>query len=124
MNQKNIFTIIAVVLLLQGIFFYVMGDKVIADSFPNLDDKGIYAGTVLMQVISVISLIVGMITYAVRNTANAVWAYLIGFILFSGLSLKHLLVDHINVPIPAIVIQLGIVLACAYLWMQNRKAIA
>lgn len=124
MNQKNIFTAIAIVLFLQGIAFYAMGDKIIASSFPSLDEKGIYAGVTLLQVISAISIIVGLITYANRGTANVVWAFLIGFALLSALTLKHLLVDHINVPTAAVIIQLGIVLACAYLWMQNRKAVA
>ena len=61
MNQKNIFTAIAVVLLLQGIAFFVMGDQIIASSFPNLDETGKYAGVTLMQVISAISIIVALI---------------------------------------------------------------
>jgi hypothetical protein len=41
--------------------------------------------------------------------------------LFGLNSLKHLFIDHINVPIPALVIQLGIALVCGYLWMQSGK---
>lgn len=121
MNQKNIFSLISLILLAQGVFFFLMGAKVAGEAFPGLDENGINAGAKLMQVISVTSIIVGLISYACREFPQVVWAYVLGFGLFLGLSLKHLLVDHINVPIPAIIIQALIFLSCGYLWMQQRK---
>jgi len=121
MNQRNIFTIIGAVLALQGIAFYFMAVNVVSSAFPNLDEAGKQAPTILMQVMGVLSFSLGLIAYASRNTSAILGAFCIGFILFLLVTLKHLLIDHINVPIPAVVIQVCIVLACAYLLMQNKK---
>jgi len=121
MNQKNIFTVIGVILVLQGIAFYLMGDKMSSQTFPNLDEAGRSASINLLQVISMMSIAIGLISFAVRNSPQVLWAYTIGFSLFGLNSLKHLLVNHINVPVVALVIQLGIALVCAYLWTQNKK---
>src|ERR1700684_4008412 len=122
MNQKNIFTVIAVVLLIQGIAFYWMGDKMTADTFPNLDEAGKNASVKLLQVISMLSIAVGLITFAARNSPEVVGAYALGFGLFSLNSLKHYFIDHINVPMAALIIQIAIALVCAYLWIQKSKA--
>lgn len=121
MNQKTIFTVIAAILVLQGIAFYFMREDIVISSFPQLDEAGRPAATTLMEVMGVMSVLIGLITYAARNSAEVLWAYCIGFILFSIVSLKHLLFDHVNVPIPAIAIQIVIVLACGYLLMQGNK---
>ena len=121
MNQKNMFTAFAAILVLQGIFFYLMGDKIVSDAFTNLDETGKFAAINLMQVLSMLSIALGLISYAARNTPEVLWAFTIGFGLLCIISLKHLLADHINVPIPALIIQIGIVLISAYLWMQSGK---
>src|SRR5690242_18907399 len=104
MYQKTIFTVIEAILVLKGIFFFTMCEKVITDAFPTIDEAGKTSAMPLLQVMAVLSVIVGLITYAARNTPQVLWAYTIGFALFTILSLKHLLADHINVPIPALVI--------------------
>jgi len=121
MNQKNIFPVIGAILVLQGIFFYFMGEKMALQTFPDLNDSGVYAVKNILQVLSMVSITVGLISFAARNTPQVLWAYTIGFSLFAINSLKHLLVDEINVPIPALVIQLAIALVSAYLWSQNKK---
>lgn len=121
MNQKNIFTVIAVILLLQGIFFYLMGGKVVADVYPNLAADGVAATTTMMKVVAMVSIAFGLVTYTVRNSSQVLWAYTIGFGLFSLNTLKDLFIDKINVPIPAVVIQLGITLICGYLWYQRSR---
>ena len=121
MNQKNIFTAIGAILAIQGIAFYFMADNVVSSAFPNLDEAGKHAPIILMQVMAVMSFALGLVAYASRNTPGDLWAFFIGFALFSIVSLKHLFIDHINVPIPAIVIQLCIVLACGYLLVSGSK---
>lgn len=121
MNQKNVFTVIGAILVLQGIVFYLMGDKMSSSVFPNLDEAGKHASTNLMQVISIMSIALGLISFAARKSPQVLWAFTVGFGLFGLNSLKHLFVDHINVPIPALIIQIGIALVCGYLWLQNRK---
>ena len=124
MNQKNLFTIIGAVLVLQGIAFFFMGDKIVVDSFPNLDETGIHATTTLLTVVGTLSILIGLVTYAARETPAVLWAYGIGTLLLTANTLKHLLVDHINVPTFAWVLQVLILLACIYLWMQSRKTVA
>ena len=121
MNQRNIFSIIGAVLVLQGIFFYFMADYVVSDAFTGLDETGKYAPVILMQVMAVMSVALGVIAYASRNTPEVLGAFFLGFTLFLLISLKHLFIDHINVPIPAVAIQAGIVIACGYLRMQSGK---
>jgi len=121
MSQKNIFSVIGAILVLQGLAFYLMATDVVTSAFPNLDEAGKAAPVILMQVMAVMSVALGLIAFASRNATGVAWAYCIGFALFSIVSLKHLLVDNINVPIPAVIIQIGIVLACAYLWMRSTN---
>jgi hypothetical protein len=121
MNQKNIFTVIGAILVLQGIVFYFMGKQMLADAFPNLDDAGKFATANLSQVMAMMSIMVGLISFASRTTPQVLWAYTTGFCLLSILTLKHVFADHINVPVFAIVIQCAIALVCIYLWMQSRK---
>ena len=121
MNQKNMFIVIGAVMLLQGILFYVMEDKLALSTFPDLVEPGKFAVIHLMQVISMFSILVGLVSFAARNSPQVLWAYTIGFGLFGLNSLKHVFVNHINVPVAAIVIQLGIALICAYLWLGAKK---
>jgi hypothetical protein len=122
MNQKNIFTVIAALLALQGIAFYLMGDKVISDSFPTLDAAGKSAAIPLLQVIAALSFGFGLVIYATRNFPQVLGAFTLGSGILLILTLKHKLADHINVPVAAIIIQFFIVLSCVYLLMQNNKA--
>ena len=123
MNQKNIFMFIGAILLLQGIAFYTMSDKVVTSSFPDLDEMGKHASITLMEVLAVLSILVAFISFAAKDSPAVLWGYTIGFGLFTLLTLKHLLIDQINVPIPALVIQIVITLLCAYLWMKSGKTV-
>ena len=82
MNQKNVFTVIGAVLLLQGIGMYAMGNKMMADTFPNLDPNGQYAVINLAQVLAILSILVGLISFATKNVPGVLWAYTLGFGLF------------------------------------------
>lgn len=124
MNQKNIFTVVAAILILQGIAFFFMGNTMAGESFPNLDDAGKGAVAVIMEVLGLLSVTIGLITYAVRGNNDVLWAYLLGFVLLTANTLKHRFIDDLNVPIPAMVIQVGILLACVYLWTKNRSSSA
>ena len=121
MNQKNLFTIIGAVLILQGIAFYVMNEKVVTDSFPTLEPTGVYAAGILLTVMAMLSILVGLVAFAARETPSVLWGFTLGFTLLTINTLKHKFVDHINVPVFAMVIQVLITLACIYLWMQSRK---
>ena len=121
MNQKNIFTVFGVVLLLQGVVFFLMADKMISGVFPDLDVMGKFAATNLMQVIAGMIITLGLVSFAVRNTPQVLWAYTIGAFIGLLIALKHEFADHINVPVSALVIQFGITLLSGYLWMQKNK---
>lgn len=121
MNQKNIFTGIAAILVLQGIVFYTMGDKVVADVYPNLDELGASATHTMMTVVGMLSIALGLITYAARNSPQVLWAYTVGYGLILLNTSKHRFLDNTNVPVAAMVIQLGIALLCGYLWYQQSQ---
>ena len=121
MNQKTLFPVIGAILVLQGIAFLLMGDKVISGAFPNIDEAAKNPAITLLQVVALLSIAIGLISVAARNSPQVLWGYALGFSLLTLLSLKHLLMDHINVPIPALVIQIAIALICIYLWMQSNK---
>ena len=115
------FSVIAAVLVLQGIAFFVMGDQVISGAFPALQGDAHLAPTQLLQVMAAFSIMLGLIAYAARTTSAVLWAFTIGGTVLLAVTLKHLLVDNIKVPIPALVIQILIVLSCGYLWLSVKK---
>ena len=121
MKQKNVFTVIGAVLVLQGILFLVMRRKMSLDTFPDLAEAGRIATVKLLEVVAMLSILLGLISYAARNTSQVLWAYTTGSALLSILTLKHMIMDHINVPIFAPIIQIAITLVCGYLWIQNKK---
>ncbi len=121
MNQKNIFTGFAAALILQGIVFYFMGTKIMTDSFPNLDEKGTYAATIMIKVLGTLSFTMGLISYAVRNNPQVLWAYTIGMGVMCLNTLKDLFIEHLNVPIPAILIQVAMVVLSGYLWYKESR---
>ena len=122
MNQKNIFIGIAVVLILQGIVFIFMGNPIIADSFPNVDATGQHALKLLLEVMGALSISIGVIAYATRTTPGVIPAFTVGTIVVLIVTLKHLFADGVNVPIPAVIIQVLIVLLCGYLWSKQGSA--
>jgi hypothetical protein len=121
MKQKTVFTVIGAILVLQGILFLVMRGKMSTDTFPDLAEAGRTATVKLLEVIAMLSILLGLISYAARNTPQVLWAYTVGSALLSILTLKHMFMDHINVPIFAPIIQIAIALVCGYLWLQNKK---
>lgn len=121
MNQKNIFTGISIVLIIQGIVFFVTKDSLAAQAMPSLSPDGQHAVGLVLEVISSLSVLVGFIAYATRESSQVLWAFTLGFLLLTCVTLKHMFVDNVNVPLFAVIIQGGITLLCAYLWMETRK---
>ena len=122
MNQKNIFSVISVVLILQGVAFYFMKDQMVTDTFPGLDAAGYLALTKLMEVVCALSILLGLVTYANRNTPGVVWAFTLGTLVLVLVTSKHMFMDKVNVPLAAFIIQLLILLSCAYLWSKQKPA--
>jgi hypothetical protein len=121
MNQKNIFSVIAALLILQGIFFLVLGDKMVTDTFPGVDETGHHSLIILMQVPAALLILIGIIMYANRTTPNIARAFTLGFGVLVVVTYKHLLIDHVNVPMMAVVLQTLILLACGFFWSQEKK---
>jgi hypothetical protein len=122
MNQKNIFTVIAAILVLQGLAFFFMGGQLMSDSFSGVDETGLRALTLLFELPAALSIAVGLIAYASRSNPGVVWAFTLGTVILMCVTLKHIFIDDIKVPVPAIIIQVLIVLACGYLLTQGKKA--
>ena len=121
MNQKTIFTVISAVLILQGVGFFLMKSQIAASAFPALDASGLQAVASMTEVLSGLSILIGLITYGARSASGIAGTYTLGALVLVLITSKHMFVDNINVPIPAYLIQVLILLACGYLWMQQRK---
>ena len=123
MNQKNIYSVIAALLLIQGIAFFIMNAQLMASAFPAIDDAGRQALGKLLEVMAALSILLGLVTYATRTTPNISWAYTLGTLILLAVTLKHKFMDGINVPIPAMLIQIIMLLAFAYVWSQERTKV-
>src|SRR5687767_5990660 len=123
MNQKNLFTIISAVLVLQGLAFFIMGDQMMVTSFPNNDEAAHHSLGLLFELVAALFILIGIVTYAASTTPSVVWAFTIGSFILLAVTLKHHFVDGINVPIPAIIIQVLMLLAFAYLWSQQKRTV-
>ncbi len=121
MNQKNVFTALGVLLALQGISFYVMGSKIAMDAFGDLGEPGNMAAKHLLEVMAALSFNFGLVAYATRSNPQILWSFTLGFAILLIVTLKHVLVDDIHVPIWAVAFQILGLLACGYLWWQNNK---
>ncbi|MEP6647078.1 MAG: hypothetical protein ABJC12_08305 [Saprospiraceae bacterium] len=123
MNQKNIFSVIAALLVLQGIGFFLMKGTIVTSSFPALDEAGHSAAVKLIAVIAALSIMIGLIAYAARSATNVVWAFAIGSAILGAVTIKHRFTDGVNVPVGVMVVQLFIIMACFYLWGQKEAVI-
>jgi len=122
MNQKNVFTVMAALLAIQAIAFYVMGSQIAADAFGDIGAPGNSAAKHLLEVMAALTFNFGLVAYATRSNPGILGPFTLGFAILALVTLKHKLADDINVPIWAIIFQLVSILACGYLWMQNNKA--
>ena len=122
MNQKNIFSAISVVLILQGIAFFVMKSQLASSAFPAVDATGQVALSQLIEVMGALSIFVGLVSWANRTNAGVVGAFTLGALVLLAVTMKHYFVDKINVPIPAMAIQVLIVFACAYLMFSKKPS--
>ena len=123
MNQKNLYSVIAVLLVVQGITFFVMNSQLVASSFPASDETGRVALGRLLEVMAALSILLGLVTYATRMTPNLNWAFTLGTLILVAVTLKHKFMDGINVPMPAMIIQIIMLVAFAYLWSQEQKRV-
>ncbi|MEQ9287201.1 MAG: hypothetical protein RIG77_09850 [Cyclobacteriaceae bacterium] len=121
MNQKTIFTVIASLLILQGVGIYLMSSQIITDSFPNLSKEGIWAASEMATVVAVLYLTLGAITYSVRNLPEVLIAYSVGFLLIVLNTSKHLFISDMNVPLPLYLIQVLFLLAFIVLLIKSKK---
>lgn len=120
MNQKNVFTGISVVLILQGLVFFFMKTQIMTDAFPGLPTEAYHASGIMIEVVAALSIFIGLVAYGTRATPSVLPVFTLGSLVFLAVTLKHLLADNVNVPIPAVVIQVLIVLLCGYLWLGKK----
>ncbi|HMG13935.1 MAG TPA: hypothetical protein VK590_00740, partial [Saprospiraceae bacterium] len=79
MNQKNIFSGISFVLVVQGLLFFFMGGKLAADAFPALAPECQQAVHSVIEVLGMLSILVGLVAYSNRNSPQVLWAFTVGF---------------------------------------------
>lgn len=125
MNQKNVFTVLAAIGLAWSVAAYNMGEQIAHDTFQGgLDEKGVFAISIANQLAAAINLIVVLALFATRNHSNVAWAFALGFAVMGIGSLKHLLMDGVNVPVVGIAAQFVFAGVCGYLWLKERQKAA
>jgi hypothetical protein len=120
MNQKNIFTVIAIFLLFWALSFYFIGEKVVGDSFPGLSEEGMYAAIINAQLASTFLIIIALMVWATRNVPQVLGYFTIGTTILVMVTLKHIFIDGVSVPIVAPIFQGIVALLSGYLWYKNR----
>ncbi len=123
MNQKNIYSVIAALLIIQGLAFFIMSAQMMASAFPAVDETGRLALGKLLEVMAAFSILLGLVTYATRTTPNLNWAYTLGTLILVAVTLKHQFMDGVNVPVPAMIIQIFMLVAFGYLWSQDQRRV-
>ncbi|MEQ9424597.1 MAG: hypothetical protein RJQ09_09285 [Cyclobacteriaceae bacterium] len=121
MNQKTIFTIIASLLVLQGLGIFIMSDQIVSDSFPDLSESGIWAAAQMATVVAVLYVSIGIITFYVREQPKVLIAYAMGFLLIVLNTSKHIFISEMNVPLPLYLIQILFLLAFIFLMLKSKK---
>ena len=120
MNQKNIFTGIAIFLLFWALSFYFIGEKVVGDSFPGLSEEGMFADVINAQLASTFLLIIALMVWATRNIPQVIGYFTIGTVVLVMVTMKHIFVDDVAVPLLAPIFQGLIGVICGYLWYKNK----
>lgn len=123
MNQKNIFTGISVFLVFWALSFYFIGEKVVGDSFPGLDKEGMFAAIINAQLASTFLLIIALMVWATRKTPHVLGYFTIGTFVLVMITLKHIFLDGVAVPILAPIFQTIVVLLSGYLWYKHETAL-
>src|SRR5688572_4587174 len=123
MNQKNIYSAMGAILIIQGLAFFMMKAQLVSGAFAAIDAPGQLALSQLFEVVAALSILIGLVTYASRTTPNVSWAFTLGALILLAVTLKHKFMDGINVPVPAILIQVLMLIAFAYVWSLERKVV-
>ncbi len=123
MNQKTIFTIIASLLVLQGMAIFILSDQIVSNSFPDLSKQGIWATSEMASVVAVLYVSIGIITFTVRELQQVLIAYVVGFLLITLNTSRHLFISDMTVPLPLYFIQILLLLSCAFLMTQSKKVV-
>ena len=121
MNQKTIFTVIASLLILQGVGIFFMSGQIASESFPNLSKEGIWAASEMATVVAVLYLTIGAITFSVRKHPEVLFAYVIGFALIVLNTSKHIFISKVVVPMPLYIIQIFFLLSFIFLLIKSKK---
>ncbi|MFY0627636.1 MAG: hypothetical protein JXR07_15170 [Reichenbachiella sp.] len=121
MNQKTIFTIIASLLVLQGIGIFILSDQIVSQSFPDLTEHGIRAAAEMATVVAVLYVSIGIITFYVREFPEVLIAYVVGFFLIVLNTSKHIFISEMNVPLPLFLIQLFFLFSFIFLMVKTKK---
>lgn len=121
MNQKNVFTVLAILGIGFSAFSYFMGSQIGKNSFPELSELGMFAVGINQELVAMVNLIVVLVMFASRDNPKVLWAFTLGFFLLGLNTLKHMVIDGVDVPIIGVVLQWGITAVIGYLWWKHRK---
>ena len=106
MNQKNIFTGISIMMILQGIGIFALSGKIALDSFPTLGSEGLSAVSEMATVVAVLYIGIGTILHFTKSSPQVVPGMAVLFGLLALNTMKHIFISGVVVPIPLFVLQI------------------
>ena len=110
MGAKIILTIIGLVMMIQGVIFYVYSIEITQNMFPSAGVEAVEVGVVMRKILAGGSIFIGIILFLARTNVASVakrilFGASIGFsillVLMINISLTN---DDINVPIAPLII--------------------
>lgn len=121
MNQKNIFSATSILLMIWSVSFYLMGKTIAVDTYPGIDEIGIFAVSINAQLGAMFIMIVALVMWAGKNSPEVLGAFTLGVGLLAVNTLKHYFIDDVYIPVVAIIFQWVIAILFAILWFRQNS---
>jgi hypothetical protein len=121
MAAKSALTVIGLVMIAQGILFYVFKEVITLDMFPGVNKEALRVGEIMRELLAAGSMFIGVILFLARTNVNSaakriLFGASIGFVILLGV-LVHISItnDDINTPmLPLILFSLFAVISFSY----------
>lgn len=120
MNQRNIFTVFSILLIIWSAFFFFVSEAVITGAHGNVSEEALRVGSTIAELSSAFIFIIGLLLFATRNVPHVLSYFTIGATVLVCVTFKHFLIDHVNVPIAALIFQPLIAIITGFLWYKDK----
>ena len=119
MTAKGVLTVSGLIMVLQGILFYIYAVPLTLNMFPEANDAGVLIGSSLREILAAGSVFIGIILFLSRkNTSSSAKRILLGacfgFTLVFLVQLKLVVTGEANVPILPLLVFSGLALTSIF----------